>query len=460
MKQIRFFLGLWAAKFLMLIYKIISNEKDDRPGLLAYRFSDDFISRISKPKLVIAVTGTNGKTTVSNVINDILKLDGKTISFNDWGANTLAGDARCLIDSVNIFNKPRKDVAILEMDEMTSPETIPYIKPNYAIITNICRDSIRRNAYPSFILSKLEQAFKNSKDTVLILNADDPISSFINVDNKKIYYSLNKQKEEIVKYNATDFPVCPKCFHEIEYVYQHYRHIGKVKCQNCSFKSIDAKYKCCNVNYDKLLLDLEYDNKKVSYSLISPSIFNVFNTLSIISLFKEMGYDDKTLQEYMKRVKVPLSRENKSSLDGLEIDLQIAKGQNVSATSTVFEHVSHMKENMEIILILDEVCCKKDKTETITWLYETDFSFLNKENIKKIIVGSYLSKDYKVSMMMRGIPEEKIVLVEKEEDTINYVDFKDIDKIMILYEIEYITKSKMLRDKIIEKYNEELKNDN
>ena len=110
MQKVKFFLGLWAAKFLMLIYKIRGIEKNDRPGLLAYRFCDNFIKYISKPKLVIGVTGTNGKTTVSSLITDILRLDGKTVSYNDWGANNLAGHTRCLLDAVTIFNKPRKDV--------------------------------------------------------------------------------------------------------------------------------------------------------------------------------------------------------------------------------------------------------------------------------------------------------------------------------------------------------------
>ena len=131
MQKVKFFLGLWAAKFLMLIYKIRGIEKNDRPGLLAYRFCDNFIKYISKPKLVIGVTGTNGKTTVSSLITDILRLDGKTVSYNDWGANNLAGHTRCLLDAVTIFNKPRKDVAVIEIDEMTAPYTLPYIKPNY-----------------------------------------------------------------------------------------------------------------------------------------------------------------------------------------------------------------------------------------------------------------------------------------------------------------------------------------
>ena len=66
--KIRFFLGLWSSKFLLFTYKLKGKEKNDRPGLLAYKFSKDFIYRIDKPKIMIGVTGTNGKSTISSFI--------------------------------------------------------------------------------------------------------------------------------------------------------------------------------------------------------------------------------------------------------------------------------------------------------------------------------------------------------------------------------------------------------
>ncbi len=445
--KIRFFLGLFSSKLLLFIYKIIGNSRDDKPGLLAYRFDDKFLEHLNKPKLVIGITGTNGKSTVSSILNDFMVLENKKVAYNDWFANTLAGHARCLLDAVTIFNKPRKDVAILEMDELTLPDTLPYAKVDYLIVTNICRDSIRRNAYPSFILSKIEEAINMSKDTVLILNADDPISSFVKCNNKKIYYSINKTRDEIYNYNINDFALCPKCHSKIVYDYQHYRHIGKMHCINCNFKSIKANYIINNIDYE----NKEIEISKYKYPILSTSIFNIFNELSVIALLKELKFNDKVIAKNMKKIKIPITREDSIKVNGIDIDLQITKGQNVAATSTIFEQISHKKENIEIVLIINEVSCVKEKTETVTYLYETDFEFLNRDNIKKIIIGSYLALDYKIAMMMAGINEDKIVIAKDEEDTVNYVTFDNIDKIMILYDVDYLTGSKKIRDKIVEK---------
>lgn len=141
----------------------------------------------------------------------------------------------------------------------------------------------------------------------------------------------------------------------------------------------------------------------------------------------------------------------------MKFDLQVAKGQNGSSASTIFEHINEIDENIEIIMLLTEEYCIKDKSETVTWIYETDFSYLKKDNIKKIIVGSYLALDYKIAMMMAGIDQRKIICVPDEDSILEHVTFDEIDRIMILYDVENITRPRKLRDKIREKWLKEKK---
>lgn len=457
--KIRFFMGLWASKFYLWISKLRGAERDDRAGLLAYRFSNDFIKHIKKPKLMIGITGTNGKSTITSMVNDFLTKEGYKVQYNDWFANALAGHARCLLDAVTIFNHPRVDAAILELDEKTLAKTMAYVDLDYLIVTNLSSDSLKRNGYPSYIVSKVKEGFDSSKKTKIILNADDPLCSFIPHENPTIYYSIDQTKKGYIEHNVNDFPVCPKCFHKVEYEYQHYRHIGKIKCPNCGFHSIKGDYVGSKIDYEKETFIVTHGKEKEEYPIISNSLFNVFNELSIIALFSDMGYSNKTIKKNMKDVKVPSSRENFIEAYGKKIDLQVAKGQNGSSASTVFEHISHMDDNMEIILLLTDRGYLKSKKETVTWIYETDFFFLNRPNIKKIIVGNYLAEDYKTAMMLNGIPEEKIVIAKDDEDTINYLSYDGIDRIMILFDVEYITGSLKLRDQILEKLKERVKQD-
>ena len=450
MQKFRFFLGLWSAKFLLTILKLLGKEKDDKPGLLAYRFCDDFISYINKPKTVIGVTGTNGKTTVSNMVADFLRLDGKKVAYNDWGANALAGQTRCLLDAVNIFNKPKKDVAVLEIDEVTSNYTLKRIKPNYIIITNLFRDSIKRNAYISYVKEHLEEGI-SSCDAQLIINADDPILNTLNVKNKTVYYGVSKINEaKEIPWN-TDFPICPKCHKKIKYKYWHYRHIGNVSC-DCGFKSKKADVLADNINYKNMTFEYTYNKEKSTIKMLSPNLFNVFNVTSVVALFRTMGYKKEIIEKYISKIHMPSTRENFASDGNMKFDLQVAKGQNGSSLSTVADRLKDTKEDTLAIVMLDEESCKKDKSETVTWIYETDFTSFASKNIKRIIVCSYLYQDYKVAMMLNGVNEEKIICVDSEQKILDKVSFDNIKRVVILFDVENITRPRLLRNEIRNKY--------
>ena len=83
--MLRFYIALWAAKLMQIFYNLKRFPKTDMPGLLACKICPDFLERIAKPKLVITVTGTDGKTTSSTLLNNFLRSQGLKTSFNDWG---------------------------------------------------------------------------------------------------------------------------------------------------------------------------------------------------------------------------------------------------------------------------------------------------------------------------------------------------------------------------------------
>ena len=86
MRKIRFIIALWAGKFFLWLYKHTGHTRNDKPGMASMRLCDYFLRDVAKPKLTVAVTGTNGKSTISSMIADILEMEGKTVAFNDWGA--------------------------------------------------------------------------------------------------------------------------------------------------------------------------------------------------------------------------------------------------------------------------------------------------------------------------------------------------------------------------------------
>ena len=427
----KLYLALWVSKFYLFIKKLTKKDKSDRAGLLAARICPEILTKIAKPKLVIAITGTNGKSTISYLLYDFLKKEGKRIGFNDWGANMRAGHIRCLLDSVNIFNKPNKDVAILEVDELTSNTTLPEIKPDYVIVTNLARDSIRRNSYPEIIFNKLNEAFKPLKNTKLILNADDPISSFLGEYNEKKFVSVNKIEGEKPYENISpDFIVCPKCNTIVEYEYKHYRHFGRIKCPGCGLESFKGDFVVTSVSDDKMVMnDIEYKN-------LSPNLFNVYNEAMAIIALKMMDYPDEKIKDFIDNATVHKSRENMEEIKGIKVYMQMAKAQNGSAVSSVLENLAKLDSKKELLLILDEEFVDPNSQETITWIYDTDFELLNDLNLEKIVIVGDRCLDYVARIKLAGVSADKIVATKDYNEGPKLIDFENKSDIYVLYDVD------------------------
>ena len=284
----RFWLVLFFAKIYVFFSERFAKHKNDRIGVLAYKICPDFLSKIAKPKTTVMVTGTNGKSTTTHMVAHILMNSGHKTEYSYWGANMLAGHIKTLLDCVTIFNKPKVDACVLEADELVLERSLSAFDPQYLLITNICRDSIRRNAYPDYIFEIMDQAIDTDRNTTLLLHSNDPISSRLGRNNKRIFVGTDRIFQESAHAGfSNEFLTCPECNAPIEYEYRHYRHVGKYTCPNCGFTNYPSKYIWEDVQGDKLILNGE------SYHIISDDIFNLYNEIMTIALFREMDYSPK-----------------------------------------------------------------------------------------------------------------------------------------------------------------------
>lgn len=449
MKKLQFWIALWAGKGFLWWYKKTGHVRNDRPGMVSMRLCSDFLKYVAKPELTIAVSGTNGKTTISSVVAGLLEEQGKTVSFNDWGANHHAGHARCILDAVDIFNRPTKDAVVIEMDELISPINVPKIKPNYLIVTNLARDSMERNAHPEYIGAQLKKAAEGSPDTVVIVNADDPLSCFVGQNNRHLYYGVFDQHTHSLPAMANDFTVCPRCGTKPVYHYRNYRHIGDFECPHCGLKSPNRDYFVEAA--DDTQITMREPEGTFNYPILSPAVHNIYNLAAVIALFRDMGLSPEKLAEGLKKAKLPVSRESHEVVGGIELITQVAKGQNPTAVSTVFENVVKDPSEKEIILMLDDLFKDPNKTETVAWIYDTDYEYLNDEHIHKIVIGGERYLDHRLRLLLAGVPEDKIVYMRDMFETANHVDFDGISKIYVLHDVNSITRGRMVRDAVKER---------
>lgn len=439
MGKLRFFIALWAAKLSVIALKITRRNGTNFPGVVAIRLCPDFLKHVNRPERIIAVTGTNGKTTVSNLLRDVMAKAGVTVLNNGLGSNIASGIATCLISGVSIFNGEKYKTAVLEVDERSALRIFPYVKPDYMIVTNLSRDSIMRNAHPEYIRKILEDNIP--ADTKLILNADDLISAGIVPDNSRVYFGIEKMdgdKTESVNL-INDMQICPLCHTGLKYEYVRYSSIGKAYCPNCGFRSPEYDYAAYNVDIGAMTMDYRAGDETETFEIMNEGVFNIYNQVTVIAAMHQLGYSLSQIKGYMAEAGIVKTRYNVTECGDKTVTMLLSKDKNAYAGSRVFEYIASQPGDKEIIMMMNCLGDVKHWSENTCWLYDCDFEFLNSENIRHLIVTGPREKDYKLRLLMAGIPEEKISACEAETDAPKLLKLFEKDNVYILYGTDSIS---------------------
>lgn len=141
---------------------------------LAYNF-------INAP--VIGITGTNGKTTTTTLIGNILESSGKAVFVGGNIGNPLIEYTR---------RRTEVEYVVAEVSSFQLEGIIDF-KPNIVVLLNISPDHLDRYAsYEEYVQAK-RMIFRNQKEEdFAVLNADDPLVSEIGdslTGVRKVYFS-------------------------------------------------------------------------------------------------------------------------------------------------------------------------------------------------------------------------------------------------------------------------------
>ena len=112
------FIAIVFGKLSYSILRLVGRMAGTLPGLIAEKIDpnilNDSLSRL--PKGVIVVTGTNGKTTTTKILTDMLSAQYRVLT-NPTGSNFTRGVASVIVKESSLFGKLNFDIAVIEIDE-------------------------------------------------------------------------------------------------------------------------------------------------------------------------------------------------------------------------------------------------------------------------------------------------------------------------------------------------------
>ena len=433
METIRYWLALIVAKLAVVALKVTRHNGTNFPGVVALKICPNFLARVPKPSRIVGVTGTNGKTTTSNLIRDTLEQMGVEVLNNGWGSNINTGIATCLLSGVTITNRERYDMGVLEIDERSARLVFPFVPLEEMVVTNLSRDSIMRNAHPEYIRDVLSEWLPTT--TRLVLNADDTIASAVAPENPRSYFGICKLPGEATECHdlINDMQVCPKCYSKLAYEYVRYSNIGRSYCPNCDHRAPEYDCAATAIDFEAGTLTYQGPTGEQVFALLNPSIPNIYNQVAAIATLEGLGYGLPEIADAMAKTGITKTRLNTEEYGSRKLTMMLCKEKNACADSRVFDYIGKLPGEKEVVLVNNCIGDTHHWSENTCWLYDCDFEYLATDDVRRVVVYGDRGLDLKLRCLLAGIPEERISFVQDPADAPGQLELFEGDNVFVLY---------------------------
>ena len=397
----RKFLAIVVCKLGRFVGKLVG-KGSSMPGKFALKICPDILRRVQLPPHIIAVTGSNGKTSTVEMIATVLRAQGKNVIYNAEGSNQVEGVTTLILTHATLGGKVNADVLLLESDERYAAHSFKYFHPTEFVITNLYRDQLTRNGHPESVFDAILPAIH--PDTELILNGDDPLSSCFVIGHEKVkWFGLNRCATDTETPTGVyhDGAYCPVCHAPMEYEYVHYNHIGAYRCTSCGHARPDPDYAATELDLQngKLILDGQF-----TVALAFRSIYNVYNILAAYAACRECGVEGAAIADTLSSYILKNGRMQTFTLGQHHGTLLTSKHENSIAYDTNLRYIASANEDCTVLIIVDAVSRKYFTSET-SWLWDIDFDQLNVPHVKRVILSGMYRNDLAERFQLHRRPE-------------------------------------------------------
>ena len=336
------------------------------PGLVVEKLDPNYLKKslANLPFGVVVISGTNGKTTTTKIVVELLESAGLKVFTNKTGSNFTRGVIASMLAENNISGKIKADIAVLELDEAHAIHFINQVQPRYSLLLNVMRDQLDRFGEVDYTASLLEKIAQKTTEKVITNREDTRLVQFTD--------KIDKNKLDL-------FGLAPSLKDKFPNDDELYGDSTSSNLPVSVELSSAKKHKASFTFYD-------YDSKKsptkntYSTSLKLEGIYNIFNATAALALVREILNNKISNEELVNNLG--------------EIEPAFGRGETIMVNDTPLELVL-VKNPAGFQLGLNSFSPKGYNTmialndahadgRDLSWLWDVNFNLLKKGNIEML----------------------------------------------------------------------------
>lgn len=414
--NIKSFFSIIISKIVIKLSKFLFKGGSNFPGKVALKLDKNILKTICKDYKIILITGTNGKTTTTSMVYNMLKDGKKRVITNNTGANMLTGIVSCFIENYSFKKCSETNYAVIECDEANVPLFTDYITPEIITVTNLFRDQLDRYGEVYTTLNKILKGIKKVPLSNLILNGDESLLGDLNLPNRTIYYGFNCSPTNVKKVDTNaDAKFCKKCKNPYKYNFLTYNHLGDYYCEKCGYKRPELDYTLDEIKEQTPDGSLVVINEK-EYYINQPGTYNMYNALCAYSIAMVCGISTSCIYDSLKKQKSSFGRQEVINIEGKEVKIILVK--NPAGYDQAINTLSLDNRTFNLAVLLnDNYADGRD----VSWIWDVNFEKLSSLDIDKIMISGIRLYDMAVRLKVAGLPQDNFIICKHYENLIDEI---------------------------------------
>lgn len=347
------------------------------PGLVVERLDRGYLARmLGKLEYgVVVVSGTNGKTTTTKMVVEILESLGLTVFTNRTGSNFSRGIVAALVAESSATGKLESDIAVLELDEAHAMYFINRVPPRHTLLLNVLRDQLDRFGEVDVTAGYLDRIAQATTHGVLV-NREDPLVN-----------RIGERIEAADESNDSDERRTVERFGLSDGLRSLFPSDGDLARARSNLAPLEqggqqvADVTLISIDGNEAIFEIDGEHLAAEHQL--EGVYNVFNAAAALALVRLIVRDhairvtNRDLLKALGSVKPAFGRGERLELDGQPFELVLVKnpaGFQLALTSFPARGTATM------IAINDAYADGRD----VSWLWDVDFRSLEKDGVDTV----------------------------------------------------------------------------
>jgi UDP-N-acetylmuramyl tripeptide synthase len=351
------------------------------PGKLLWKLDPAAIDALAArlPQGSVAVSATNGKTTTTAMVAEILRPHVR-VAHNDSGANLVSGVASALLHAHGA------ELGLFEVDEGALPEAIRRVRPKALLLGNLFRDQLDRYGELELVAGRWREAVAALPHAQLVVNGDDPQVGALARPGGRVFGLDDPRVARPALQHAADSKYCLRCGTPYEYAAAYVGHLGDYRCPKCGHARAPLDVIARDIDLRGLegaAFTLVAAEGEARIELRLPCLYNVYNALGAASLALALGIGLDDVRDGLARFSAAFGRFERIAIGDRRLLMLLIKNP-AGANEAIRTLVEGAAPRVAVIALNDAIADGRD----VSWIWDVDFEPLLEGLDRLVATGS------------------------------------------------------------------------